>query len=378
MAQGHEQPAATAHPDSASAFWIGRRLAGASRLPFVLRLPVAGEGRVFLAAREDWPRASDVFCLQLDAWPDDAEVVSEVPIEACWRQGAAIHLVLRRRENRRSLFVWTKKQGRTLVFWRSAASMQRARPGIRVPLGRSFEERLTIAVDARERYPWRFTRHGAMTERRRLPAGDYALVRDDTVVAVVERKTAKDLATATTTGQLALLLADLAQARYAALVVEGRLSDALKAADAGKVRPGWLLNLITTLQVTHPTVVWTFAETRQLAEDWAYRWLAACSRADATPYAIPLLDERALGEASFAPAREPRLLDSAARRALLRREASEGTEWTSRTAAERCGVSKVTAAADLAALVRAGLLAVNGRGRARKYRTAVAVGDLRP
>lgn len=383
-----------AAPDDQT-FWIGRDPSAGSRLPYLLRLPVAGEGRLFLAARETWPRSGDVFCYQLDEWPAEAEIVEEVPVEACWRVGVAVHLVLRRRQQRRSLFVWTKKNGRTLVFWRSSTSMARARPGIRVPHARSFGERLTIAVDLGERYGWRFAGRAASLERRRLPVGDYALVRDDAVEAVIERKTVADLATSATSGQLALALADLGRTPHAALVIEGRFSDVLKAAKHGGVRPGWLEDLIAALQVAHPTVTWMFAETRALAEDWAFRWLGACARVD-RPYAMPLLSERALGEPNFGappaganaalpaartlPASRagpvpralpgqtrPRMLDATARRALLRREAEAGQLWTSREAAERCGVTQVTALADLNALVRQGALVVVGRGRARAY-----------
>ncbi|MDP9245080.1 MAG: hypothetical protein M3O64_00365 [Chloroflexota bacterium] len=349
-------------PD-APTFQIGRIAGTATRLPYIVRLPVSGEGRIFLATRETWPRGTDVYCHQLPGWPDEAEILEEVPVEACWRVGAAVHLVLRRRTNRRSLFVWTKKGERTLVFWRSEASMPGARPGIRVPLARAFGEHLSIAVDVGERYPWRFAGRDATTERRRLPVGDYALVHDDEIAAVVERKTAADLATAAVGGQLGLALAELGQVRHAALIVEGRLSDVLKSAD--RVRPGWLLNVVAALQVEHPRVSWMFAETRHLAEEWAYRWLSAAARIDA-PRALPLF-EHAIGEVPASYGGRPRLLDAVARRAILVREAEAGTVWTSRAAAARCGVTQATALADLVALVRERRLAVQGRGRSRSY-----------
>jgi hypothetical protein len=349
---------------SDTTFWIGRRSATTSRLPYVIRLLVSGEGRIFLAVRDTWPRGTDVFCQQVPSWPDDAEIIEEVPIESCWRVGAAVHLVLRRPRQRRSLFVWTKKGQRTLVFWRSDASMRRARPGIRVPLARDFGEPIRVAVDSGERYPWRFAGRPASTERRRLPVGDYALLVSDEVTAAVERKTPQDLASAATGGQLGLTLAELGQTRHAAIVVEGRLSDVIKEAD--RVRPGWLMNIIAALQVEHPRVAWMFAETRQLAEEWAYRWLAAAARVD-VPRAVPLLDARALGEAPIAYGGRPRLLDAAARRARLLEAANAGTEWTSRTAARACGVTQVTAAADLAALVREGRLRLTGAGTKRRY-----------
>lgn len=360
--------ASFANAVSITSFWIGRNPATPSRLPYLLRLPVAGEGRIFLAARETWPRSTDVFCHQISEWPAEAEIIEEVPVEACWRVGAAVHLVLRRPRLRRSLFVWTKKGGRTLIFWRSQASMGRARPGIRVPHARAFEGPLTVAVDVGERYPWRFAGHGATTERRKLPVGDYAILRDDVVAAVVERKSAEDLAKSAIAGQLGLELADLEQVAHGVVVVEGRYSDVLKAGERGGVRAGWLPSVIAALQAAHPRVAWMFAETRQLAEDWAYRWLAACARVEAEPYAMPLLDERAIAEPSMREAApRPRMLDATARRETLMREVAAGTVWTSRSAAGRLGVSQITAASDLAALVSSGRLRIVGRGRARRY-----------
>jgi ERCC4 domain-containing protein len=349
-------------------FWIGRNPAG-SRLPYLLRLPVAGEGRIFLATRETWPRGKDVFCHQLREWPAEAEILEEVPVETCWRAGAAIHLVLQRRSNRRSMFVWTRARGRAVIFWRSAASMHAARPGIRVPQGRRLEGPLEIAVDVKERYPWRFTGKGAALVRRDLPTGDYAIVRDGRVIAAVERKTIGDLATAAVAGKLGLALAELERLPHAAVAVEGRWSDLVKVAEHADMRAGWLLDVVTGLQVAHPRVMWHFAETPKIAQDWAYRWLAACAKADRDRYQIPLLEERAIGD-PFSVAEPPagvRILDAAERRALLVREADGGAAWTSRSAAGRCGVTPTTAAGDLKALVASGRLRAEGERRARRY-----------
>ncbi len=356
-------------PDSLSTFWIGRNPSGSARLPYILRLPVAGEGRIFLAARENWPRGRDVFCHQLHEWPAEAEVIEEVPVETCWRAGAAIHLVLQRRSNRRSMFVWTRVRGRPAIFWRSPASMHAARPGIRVPQGRRLEGPLEIAVDTKERYPWRFSGKGAALVRRDLPVGDYAVVREGRVIAAVERKTVADLATAAVAGKLRLALAELERLPYAAVTVEGRWSDLVKVAAQADMRAGWLLDVVTGLQVAHPRVTWHFAETPKVAQDWAYRWLAACAKADRDRYQIPLLEERALGDplAVAEPAAGARILDATERRALIVKEAEAGMEWTSRSAAERCGVTQATAAGDLAALAGQGRMRVEGSGRARRY-----------
>ncbi len=262
-----------------------------------------------------------------------------------------------------------------MIFWRSQTSMQASRPGIRVPHARGLEGPLEIAVDIAERYPWRFVGYEATITRRTLPVGDYAVLNDGVIAAVVERKTPADLASAAIAGRLQFLLADMAQAPRAALVVAGRLSDVVRApseAGRGRARPGWLLNVLAAVQVSHPSVMWMFAETPRLAEDWAYRWLAASLRAasgnhperDRAAYgARPIQEELPLG---------PALLDAAARRSLIAREAQQGTIWTSRRAADRCRVTQSTAASDLKMLVGEGVLVVQGAGRSRTYRVRVS------
>ncbi len=292
-----------------------------------------------------------------------------MPVEACWRTGAAVHLVLQRRTNRRSMFVWTRANGRPIIFWRSAASLHAARPGIRVPQARGLEGPLEIAVDTRERYPWRFTGKDTSLVRRELPVGDYAVVREDRVVAAVERKSIADLATAAVAGRLGLALAELERLPRAALAVEGRWSDLVKVAERAQMKSGWLLDVVAALQVSYSRVTWQFAETPKIAQDWAYRWLAAAAKADRDRYQIPLLEERALGDpvAIAEPHAGSRVLDAAERRAIAVREAEGRHAWTSRTLAERCGVTQLTAASDLRALVREGRLRIEGASRSRRY-----------
>lgn len=354
-----------------STFVIGRNPSPVSRLLYVIRLPVAREGDVVLATRDTWPHGRDVFCYQLQAWPSDAEVIEEVPIEGCWRTGAAVHLVLRRPRDRRAMFVWTQSKGHPVIFWRSPATMGKARPGIRVPQARGLEGALEIAVDRGERYPWKFSQYAVTISRRRLPAGDYAVLAESRVVAVVERKTVADLASSAGSGTLNLTLADLAQAPHSALVVEGRLSDLVKTGTKAGVRPGWLLNLIAALQVEHPTVAWMFAETRALAEDWAYRWLAASLRAE-RGLAQPLL--RPVAEAATPDLPWPEstgerapLFDAEARRNLIVREANAGIRWTTRLLAKRAGVTAATAGKDLKMAASEGVLVREKVGRETVY-----------
>lgn len=375
-----------------ASFTIARNPEPGTRLPFLLRLPVEGGRPVILACRERWPGVKDAYCHDGGAWPDDAEVVESVPVVACWRDGQAIHLTLDRKARRRSMFVWTRKGDRTLIFWRTPKTMTAARPGLKVPAARDFGDELTVAVDIAERYAWTFPGQHAATVRRRLPVGDYGVLdAAGRLVAVVERKGAGEVASKAVGGTLAFALAELSTAPRAVLIVEGRLSDVLKA-PGDKVSRSWLLSTLAALQATYPQVAWVFADNRALAEDYGYRWLAAAGKAamaataatgDGTPGSPP--DPVALrirdDDGPFSPlasTSSPAATPQAIQRPLVVRDragrldeamalAGTGLEWTPRGYAEHFGVSAVTASVDLKALVEAGALAARGAGRGRRY-----------
>jgi hypothetical protein len=201
-----------------------------STLPFLIRLPLP-TGELVLKARDSWPRTAKVYCHRADRWPEEPEIVERVPIRSCQRRGVAIDLVLDRPRENRSQLVFTRIQGgREGIFWQSARTTRQARPGIRVPRRRAAElAHLTILVDTRERYPYKFTQQQADIERRALPAGDYGIANDDQIVAVVERKSLDDLVRRLIDGQLTYAIADMASLPRAALVVEDRYSNLSKA-----------------------------------------------------------------------------------------------------------------------------------------------------
>jgi hypothetical protein len=55
-------------------------------------------------------------------------------------------------------------------------------------------------------------------------------------------------------------------------VVEDRYADVFKLED---VAPGFIAELLATVQVRYPTVPIVFCETRPLAEEWTFRFLGA-------------------------------------------------------------------------------------------------------
>lgn len=394
---------------AAHAFLVARNPDPRSRLPYLLYLPLQGEPQV-LATRERWPVTRDLYCHPLEAWPEGAEVLEEVPVVNCWRYGASVQMVLDRPARRRSIFVHTQRRGRTLIFWRSDRTMRTSRPGLRVPQARGLEEALHLTIDTRERYPWRFANYPVTTDRRRLPVGDYGVFDGELLIAAVERKRPDELANDAISGTLSLTMSELATLPRAMVVVEGRLGQYLEAGQ--RSRAGWLTNLLAALQATHPNVPVTFAESPKFAADLAYRWLAACANAfrsgpdassGATPAtAKPSHDTRE--PASVAAQVEPPPLFAGApdalrppdarhgsrqgrsnappppaeRREETLRRARDGFVWTVAGYAETFHVSRNTAAADLRRLRDEGALEAHGRTRSLRYvlpRTSAARDD---
>jgi len=243
-----------------------------SSLPYLIRVPLPG-GAFVLKARDTWPRTAKVYCHRAESWPDDAEVVERVPVRVCQRRGASIDLVLDRTRENRSQIVFTRVRGREAIFWQSPRTAKQARPAVDLPTARAAGlADLEIVVDSHERYPYRFARQQAVVQRRTLPAGDYGVLLDGEVVAVVERKSLADLMSSLTNGRLRFALAELAALPRAAVVVEDRYSAVF---NQTFVRPSVIADGLAELQVRFPSVPLMFAETRPLAEEWTYRFLAA-------------------------------------------------------------------------------------------------------
>lgn len=255
-------------------FRIARNPDPESTLPYVLSVPV-GPTPLILKAKDTWPRTAKIYCHRGE-WPADAEIVEEVPVRSCVRRGVAIDLVLdRSRENRSQLVVTTLKGGREGIFWQTAKTTRKTRPGMRLPTKRSAAGVLPIVVDTRERYAWKFEKQQATTERRALVVGDYAVELDAEVVGVVERKRLTELAGNIVDGSLLVTLGELSTARRAAIVVEDRWADVFR---LDHVAPAMVAEMLAAAQVRYPNVPIVFCETRPLAQEWTYRFLGAALR----------------------------------------------------------------------------------------------------
>jgi ERCC4 domain len=275
-----------------------------SRLPYLMRLPLAG-GMVFRTSGT-WPRTTALYCYPVspDEWPAEPDIVERVGLRSCVRRGAAIDLVLDRGRENRSQLVFTKARGRDAVFWQSPRTRKQARPNVRTPTARAAGiADLRIVVDSHEQYPYRFAGQQATVVKRALPCGDYGLVDGGRLIAAVERKSLTDLVASLTGGKLRYALAELAALPRAAVVVEDRYSAVFK---LDHVRPSTVADGLAELQVRWPNVPIVFCETRQLAEEWTYRFLAAArawaeTEAAALERITPIAGETDLDDAPEAP-----------------------------------------------------------------------------
>lgn len=244
-----------------------------STLPYLLRLPI-GDGLLF-RTKGTWPRTSALYCHPVPAteWPEQPDIVERVALRACARRGAAIDVVADRGREQRSQIVFTNARGREMVFWQSPRTRKQARPDVRLPTARAAGiEELEIVVDAHERYPYSFAAQQVRTVRRGLLCGDYAVSLGGTLIASVERKSLADLVSSLTTGRLRFALGELAALPRAAVVVEDRYSQIFA---LERVRPALVADGLAELQVRWPSIAIVFCETRKLAEEWTYRYLAA-------------------------------------------------------------------------------------------------------
>jgi ERCC4 domain len=254
-----------------------------------------------------------------------------------------------------SQLVFTTARGREAVFWQSPRTRKQARPNVATPTARAAGiAELEILVDTREQYAYRFTTQQVVTVRRALPCGDYGLTVDSRLVAVVERKSLPDLVSSLINGTLRYLLGEVASVPRAAVLVEDRYSQIFV---LDRVHPAVVADGLAELPVRWPGVPIVFCETRQLAEEWTYRYLAAAHGWAVTETAVAdrIGADIVAVETSTAPAtpepsssevraRGPRRRDRRPRpgAATPRRSGRHGATPTHRTRSARKGLPELT------------------------------------
>lgn len=251
------------------------------RFPF--RIAIEQDGRVLFAVRaqSEWPApGGQIFCLrEREHDPgEDLELVERVPIASIHRVGVKLAVVLDRPRRKRCEFLSLRREKKDgsgsyeQVFFRTETAIRAHRSRGRVELGNRAS--LDVAIDLRERYPWRFP--GARVSRRELAVGDYALVRNDAIVAVAERKSLENLLG--DIGSVRALhqgMAELARQPRAAVVIEAQYADFLDPSRTCAWPANHVARVVAELAALHPRLPFVFAGNRKLANVWTERWFMA-------------------------------------------------------------------------------------------------------
>ncbi len=266
-------------------YWIVHKT-GNPRFPF--RIAIADEsGDLFaVRAQDSWPGArGNIFCVRDSSSKDERDLfveVERVPIIMLERFGKSIRVVLDRQVKKRGEFLILEKPYKNRdgnfeqIFFKTDIAQKshksRSRVSLRPSAGVS---NLVVAIDSAERYPWKFPK--AQIDRRRLPCGDYALMEDENILAVVERKTYGNLLS--DFDSIAILhrsFGELSTYSHAAIVIEAHYGDFMDPKRLeGRWPPSHAYRVIAELQAMHPRVPMIFAGTRKEANLWTYAYFRA-------------------------------------------------------------------------------------------------------
>jgi len=263
--------------------WVLQRT-NADRFPYRLQI-LRNDGAPLLTLRvqDRWPAANrNIFCLREDEPPDGGEVLEEVervPVAALQRRGVRLSVILQRPRYKRCDFLFLKKaykgkpsEAYEQIYWQTQRSMVQRRPRISMVSQRG-PRGYTVRIASDEKYPWTFP--GAVVQRALLPAGDYALVDNGRLLAVVERKTLDNLLA--DFGLMPILhqrLLELATYEHHALVIEAPYEDFLNPKKVRHYTAAFCARLIASLYAAHPRLRIVFCANRKTANEWTRNYFA--------------------------------------------------------------------------------------------------------
>ena len=254
------------------------------RFPYRLQILRGREPWLILRTQDRWPAAGkNIFCLREKELPPPTEILKEIeriPIIAVHERGPRVSIVLDRKRYKRCDFLFLTRTYKgspdkryEQIYWLTQRSIQQRRPVYKSPsLGSAAG--FTVHIDSNERYPWRFP--DAVTQRHPLPAGDYALVDGDDMLAVVERKTFENLLA--DFGVMPVLyqkLAELATYHNHALVIEAPYADFLNPKKIHHYSSGFCARAVGELYALHPNLRIVFCSNRKVANEWTRQYFAA-------------------------------------------------------------------------------------------------------
>lgn len=237
---------------------------------------------IHLKPQEKWPGpGKNIFCkfegyCQEKDFPNK-EPVEQILIRSRKRYGKKLTIILDRKKRKRCWFIFLKKEYKRRpgefyhqVFWITQSSAVGERRGAYVPRGgknHTFE----VIIDSNERYPYKFA--NATTRKENLPVADYALVEDDEIVALVERKTLDNFIHCVATYDvLKMSLSEMLEFKYKAVVFESSYRDFINPKKNPFYPPSYMADIIADLMVSFPEVQFVFQRSRKMANEWVYRW----------------------------------------------------------------------------------------------------------
>lgn len=256
--------------------WILEQCAS-ERFPYRLQIFKRDNPWLTLRTQDRWPAAGkNIFCLREEEPPHPDEELKEIErvnIVAFHERGRRLSVVLDRKRYKRCDFLFLSKpyknrpnESYEQIFWLTQRSIEQHRPAYKL-VSRSSSTEFIIRIHSNERYPWRFP--GSHTERGSLPVGDYALMDEDNMLAVVERKTLDNFLA--DFGMMPVLhqrVAELATHDNHALVVEAPYTDFLNPKKVHHYSPAFCAKAIAELYILHPNLRIVFCANRKVANEW--------------------------------------------------------------------------------------------------------------
>lgn len=273
-------------------FWVLEKT-DSNKFPYRLNIKKGDKILLSLFVQDRWPGAGKhIFCLRDEEKTTEVyEEIEKVPVISAKRYGKRLSIVLDRPVNKRCDFLFLKKKYKSRegeyeqIFWRTQQGIKERKP--RVKLTARGSESFHVLIDKNEKYPWKFP--NCTVERTQLKAGDYALLSDEGIIAVVERKNFHNMIS--DFGSLHLLhmkLGELEEYKHAAMVVEAHYDDFLKPDKLKFYSPSYLSKVWAEIFAYHPHFQIIFAGNRKMGKEWTLRFFHAVTshEKDSIPTAV--------------------------------------------------------------------------------------------
>ncbi|WP_150468006.1 ERCC4 domain-containing protein [Francisella sp. SYW-9] len=249
------------------------------KFPYHIAVSENNKTSLSLLTQDKWPGASgNIFCIRAeDSDISLEEVVEEVPVVFVKKLGKRLTILLDRGQRKRCEFLFIRKKYKTKdgdyeqIFFRTQQGINQHRTRGNLSLQPKSKE-LEVIIDSNERYPWKFGEHNI--QRKNLSVGDYALLIDNDISAVVERKTFDNMVSDISRIQvLHQQLNELSTYNHSAVVIEAQYGDFLSSVKIGKYSSvANMARASAEITVVHPNLPIIYAGNRKEVNHWSLRF----------------------------------------------------------------------------------------------------------